>query len=1003
MELNKAPTVEFPNETTDLVKVEEGKPFSILCVVAGSPTPTKQWEKDGKAKYISDDMVIADCPNKFDLNCALSSNAASYPKHNGEFECVAKNIVREVRKKITVQVQVKPIIDKTVPKRIANFDEEQDIECSVTAGNPPPKFTFKYKTDKNSNTWIDFDKDQFPARSESTMVSYVAVPATKTTYFIQCSVENEIGKDSFEFSLIRNEQAAHKFAIFPTSDTIITEEDSFIVKCQADKRMYSDLNMKKNNFVVPFVKVEDSQNDIIIYETDSSELTFTGDYTCSAKLIKVSKEKQRKVKVTVKALEKPSIQDFISTTISQDETEHTNVTCQVSGHPPPKVTWKFNSSIIDPSPIESMIRCNYTNKGVYQLKDSPNVLIICDLDFTQHEGPYECIAKNRVGTATKSMNLTVLASPILKTFNSVTLSAEISEITCSAYSNPPANLTWYKINPDNSTEYLASRMTSLTYVFGDLDKKYAGVYECVAISPLGNDSAIVSVRVSAIAVSWIENNQDKLIIGLVVGAICILALVIILFMLYIRYWKKKYARYLEPDPEFSLDPDRTLFEQSSELPYDPVWEYPRDRLSFIKTLGSGAFGQVWLAEAEGIHSFSPRDTSQAAVRRRKSFLKARRYQSLTIRYKKQQQQEDVSLEKTMVAVKTLKEGAAETEYKDLASELKILIHLGEHKNIVNLLGACTLGGKLNVILECCPHGNLLNFLRSKRETFKPLWFKEETDMEKEFTYIDLLMIAYQVSRGMEFLQNKKCVHRDLAARNILVGDDYIMKIADFGLARDIYKDEAYLKVTTGLLPVKWMAPESLFDKIYTSSSDVWSFGILLWEVFTLGGSPYPGLPAEELFQFLEDGKRMESPEICPKDIYEIMLSCWERIPYNRPLFANITELLSNSMKRYVPNQQEYLDVTDGVDPMSDYLSPTSPPRRADSQEYLEASGQISPKGQTYVPPPKVSFNDYEEDISRSLPSEPLLSNNTEDYVPMTPAAPNNYEQSNGFFGDEAIV
>ena len=99
--------------------------------------------------------------------------------------------------------------------------------------------------------------------------------------------------------------------------------------------------------------------------------------------------------------------------------------------------------------------------------------------------------------------------------------------------------------------------------------------------------------------------------------------------------------------------------------------------------------------------------------------------------------------------------AAETEYKDLASELKILIHLGEHKNIVNLLGACTRGGKLCVILECCPHGNLLNFLRSKREIFQPLWFKEATDMEKEFTYIDLLMTVFQVAKGMDFLQSKR--------------------------------------------------------------------------------------------------------------------------------------------------------------------------------------------------------------------------------------------------------
>lgn len=99
--------------------------------------------------------------------------------------------------------------------------------------------------------------------------------------------------------------------------------------------------------------------------------------------------------------------------------------------------------------------------------------------------------------------------------------------------------------------------------------------------------------------------------------------------------------------------------------------------------------------------------------------------------------------------------AAEGEYKDLASELKILIHLGEHKNIVNLLGACTTRGNLFVILECCPHGNLLNFLREKREVFRPYWLKIDNNIDKEFTYVDLISIGYQVSQGMDFLQSKK--------------------------------------------------------------------------------------------------------------------------------------------------------------------------------------------------------------------------------------------------------
>ncbi|OWK07999.1 FGFR2, partial [Cervus elaphus hippelaphus] len=111
-----------------------------------------------------------------------------------------------------------------------------------------------------------------------------------------------------------------------------------------------------------------------------------------------------------------------------------------------------------------------------------------------------------------------------------------------------------------------------------------------------------------------------------------------------------------------------------------------------------------------------------------------------------------------------------------------------------------------------------------------------------------------------------CIHRDLAARNVLVTENNVMKIADFGLARDINNIDYYKKTTNGRLPVKWMAPEALFDRVYTHQSDVWSFGVLMWEIFTLGGSPYPGIPVEELFKLLKEGHRMDKPANCTNEL-----------------------------------------------------------------------------------------------------------------------------------------
>lgn len=141
---------------------------------------------------------------------------------------------------------------------------------------------------------------------------------------------------------------------------------------------------------------------------------------------------------------------------------------------------------------------------------------------------------------------------------------------------------------------------------------------------------------------------------------------------------------------------------------------------------------------------------------------------------------------------------------------------------------------------------------------------------------------------MEYLSSKRCVHRDLAARNVLVCENNILKIADFGLARRIQGDY-YRKTTNGRLPIKWMAIESLENQMYTTQSDVWSFGILLWEIMTLGRTPYPGINVHELWKRLESGYRMEQPMNADEQIYDIMRRCWQKQPNERPSFAQLVK------------------------------------------------------------------------------------------------------------------
>ncbi|XP_038827068.1 tyrosine-protein kinase Fer isoform X1 [Salvelinus namaycush] len=237
-------------------------------------------------------------------------------------------------------------------------------------------------------------------------------------------------------------------------------------------------------------------------------------------------------------------------------------------------------------------------------------------------------------------------------------------------------------------------------------------------------------------------------------------------------------------------------------------------------------------------------------------------------------------DKTPVAVKTCKEDLPQELKIKFLSEARILKQY-DHANIVKLIGVCTQRQPIYIVMELVPGGDFLSFLRKKKEDLKTK---------------QLVKFSLDAAAGMAYLELKNCIHRDLAARNCLVGESNLLKISDFGMSRQ-EDDGIYSSSGLKQIPIKWTAPEALNYGRYSSESDVWSYGILLWETFSLGVCPYPGMTNQQAREQVEKGYRMSCPQKCPDEVYKVMQKCWEYKPENRPKFADLQKELASVKKK----------------------------------------------------------------------------------------------------------
>uniref|UniRef100_A0A8C5MBG4 Fibroblast growth factor receptor n=1 Tax=Leptobrachium leishanense TaxID=445787 RepID=A0A8C5MBG4_9ANUR len=574
--------------------------------------------------------------------------------------------------------------------------------------------------------------------------------------------------------------------------------------------------------------------------------------------------------------------------------------CPAAGSPSPTIRWLKNGR---------EFRGEHRIGGI-QLRHQHWSLVMESV-VPSDRGNYTCVVENKMGSVSYTYLLDVLERsshrPILQAGLPANTTARLGsdvEFYCKVYSDAQPHIQWLKhievngsrIGPDDApyVQVLKAADINTSEVevlhLRNVSMEDAGEYTCLAGNSIGlsYQSAWLIVLPEEAFLEEAEpaESRNTDIIIYTSGFLAVAMAVVIVILCRMQSSHSKQPPTIHKLSKFPLIRQFSLESSSSgkssapliritrlssscapmlpgvievELPLDPKWEFARDRLVLGMPLGEGCFGQVVKAEAYGIDRDRPEKPVPVAVKMLKGHHNV---------------------------LHTLSHRVAELPF--------IIPYL--------LLPS----GPLFVIVEFASKGNLREFLRARRPPSPEDAFDITKVPEEILSFKDLVSCAYQVARGMEYLESKKCIHRDLAARNVLVAEDNVIKIADFGLARGVHDIDYYKKTSNGRLPVKWMAPEALFDRVYTHQSDIWSFGVLTWEIFTLGGSPYPGIPVEELFKLLREGHRMDKPANCTHELYMLMRECWHAVPTQRPTFKQLVEHLDRVL---VAVSEEYLDLS----------------------------------------------------------------------------------------------
>uniref|UniRef100_A0A672J3G8 Inactive tyrosine-protein kinase 7 n=1 Tax=Salarias fasciatus TaxID=181472 RepID=A0A672J3G8_SALFA len=900
-------------------EIESSSTVTLRCHIDGHPRPTCQWFRDG--------VKLTEKSHQINNKERTLTFKSASPDDNGLYYCCAKNAAGHVCSSSNFTLN---IIDKSFPRpvvapedQVVLRNEEAAFHCQFTA-EPPPTLEWYHENELLVN------KSRVLLLSNGTVLITQVKPRNTGTY--KCVGRGLRGSHvTLEASLLIADMVPKTSKVF-TADTLQR------VPCRAPRgRPQPEVWWEREGQRVPAEgRVHQDGLDLVFSPTEEGD---SGTYTCVAQ----NKAGRKTQEVTFTVATAP-----VWVTRPQDsrleEGKPGYLHCHAQANPQPEVTWLRNNIMITPEDSRFKIFPNgslrINSVEVYdgqmygcetktvggRLSGQARVTVLEKLKFTPTPQPSQCLeldkeitiqcsAKGRESptvrwtkadggelpphveqrngqlhftkvTRSDAGNYTCIASNTLQgeiralvtltvavyirfkvePENTTVYQGHTAILHCQATGDPEPHIHWMVKDKtlDLSKNRRFQKMANGSLLISDVTTDDTGRYTCVA----GNSCSIKD-RVAQLYV--VDKAPYKMIqtIGLSVGAAVAYIIVVLGLMFYCK--KRRNAKRLQKgqdgeEPEMEClngavqQNGHTTAEIQEEVALTNMGtiaatekrhshvnndklHFPRTNLQTITALGKGEFGEVLLSKAKGIEEGE---------------------------------------EETVVLVKSLQTRDEQLQL-DFRREAEMFAKLS-HPNVVRLLGLCREAEPHYTILEYYDLGDLKQFLRISKS-------KDDKVKSQPISTKTKVSICVQVAQGMEHLSNHRFVHKDLAARNCLISSQRRVKVSSLSLSKDVYNSE-YYHYRQAWIPLRWLPTESVFEDDFSTKSDVWAFGVLMWEVFSHGEMPYSKLGDDEVLEGLQTGKlKLPVPDGCPSKIYKLMCRCWALSLKERPSFPDIVHAL----------------------------------------------------------------------------------------------------------------